>query len=78
MQFLVEVWTLWGIGMAVLATRYAVRIKLVGLRGLQGDDFFSLLVVIFYTMDAWTVHLVCESLMASQTCEPGAGPPGES
>ncbi len=39
--------------------RFGVRLKTVGFRGLQGDDFFSVLVLIFYVMDAFTVHLIC-------------------
>ncbi|KAF4468117.1 integral membrane [Fusarium albosuccineum] len=57
-SFLVEAWTLYGIGTLILLTRFAVRFKTVGLRGLQGDDFFSVLVLIFYAMDAFTVHLI--------------------
>ncbi|CAJ2511284.1 Uu.00g069090.m01.CDS01 [Anthostomella pinea] len=30
----------------------------MGLRGLQGDDFFALLTLIFYTMDAATVNII--------------------
>lgn len=37
-----------------------MRIRAVGIRGFQGDDFFSMLVLIFYAMDAATVHLICE------------------
>ncbi|KAF4990209.1 hypothetical protein FGRMN_8630 [Fusarium graminum] len=57
-SFLVEVWTLYGIGISILFARFAVRFKTVGLRGLQGDDFFSALVTVFYTVDAFTVHMI--------------------
>jgi hypothetical protein len=34
---------------------------------LQGDDAFALLVVAFYTIDATTVHNVCEYSFDSRT-----------
>lgn len=60
MQFLFELWGLYALGTIILLTRFAVRIKTVGWRGLRGDDFFSFLVMIFYAADAITVHLICE------------------
>lgn len=58
-SFLIEAWTLYGIGTSIIFARFAVRFKTVGFRGLQGDDFFSALVLLFYTVDAFTVHLIC-------------------
>jgi hypothetical protein len=46
--------------MLILLLRFAVRLKTVGVKGLQGDDAFALLVIAFYTIDATTVHNVCE------------------
>ncbi|KAF4975592.1 hypothetical protein FZEAL_7645 [Fusarium zealandicum] len=57
-SFLYEAWTLYVIGTLVIFTRFAVRLKTVGWRGFQGDDFFSILVLIFYAMDAFAVHLI--------------------
>ncbi|KAH6894058.1 hypothetical protein B0T10DRAFT_435494, partial [Thelonectria olida] len=57
-SFLIEAWTLYGIGTAIVLLRFAVRFKTVGWRNFQGDDFFSVLVLIFYAMDAFTVHLI--------------------
>ncbi|WAO89052.1 Hypothetical protein NCS54_00642700 [Fusarium falciforme] len=57
-SFLYEVWTLYGVGTLILLTRFAVRFKTVGWRGFQGDDFFSALVLIFFAMDGFTVHLI--------------------
>jgi hypothetical protein len=54
------VWALYGLGMAILSLRFAVRIKTVGLFGLQLEDLFAGLVMIMYTCDAATVHLVCK------------------
>jgi hypothetical protein len=45
---------------AVLVLRFAVRFKTVGLRGLRGDDAFAFLVLLFYTLDAVTVNIVCK------------------
>ena len=58
-QFLREEWALYGVGVAVILLRFATRIKTVGFRGFQGDDFFSLLVLAVFTMDAATVHIIC-------------------
>ncbi|KAI1873517.1 hypothetical protein JX265_005139 [Neoarthrinium moseri] len=57
-SFLDEVWTLYAIGMFILVARLGVRLKTVGFRGLQGDDLFAFIVMIMYTCDAATVHLV--------------------
>ncbi|RBR23972.1 uncharacterized protein FIESC28_03282 [Fusarium coffeatum] len=57
-EFLVEIWGLYSLGTIILFTRYAVRLRTVGWRGLKGDDFFSLLVFLFYTTDAVMVHLI--------------------
>ncbi|KAH7222961.1 hypothetical protein BKA60DRAFT_668868 [Fusarium oxysporum] len=57
-SFIIESWTLYVFGTLILFSRFAVRFKTVGWRGLQGDDFFSVLVLIFYAVDAFTVHLI--------------------
>ncbi|KAH8664126.1 hypothetical protein BX600DRAFT_512191 [Xylariales sp. PMI_506] len=57
-SFLDEIWALYGIGATILLLRFAVRIKMVGIKGFQGDDFFSILVLLLYTIDAATVHVV--------------------
>ncbi|RGP65899.1 hypothetical protein FLONG3_9031 [Fusarium longipes] len=57
-SFLLEAWGLYALGIIILLARFAVRIKTVGWRGLQGDDFFSFLVLLFFTGDAVTVHLI--------------------
>lgn len=50
--------------MLLLLLRFAVRIKTVGIRGFQGDDFFALGVIAMYTCDAATVHIVCRCIPA--------------
>ncbi|KAF7516275.1 hypothetical protein G7054_g14222 [Neopestalotiopsis clavispora] len=57
-SFLTEVWTLYAIGMTILVLRLVVRLVSVGWRGLRGDDIFAAIVMIMYTCDAATVHLV--------------------
>ncbi|KAL3424667.1 hypothetical protein PVAG01_03948 [Phlyctema vagabunda] len=57
-EFLLEVWVLFAIGVAVVLLRFAVRIKTIGFKGFQGDDFMTILVLAFFTMDAVTVHII--------------------
>ncbi|KAH7014533.1 uncharacterized protein B0I36DRAFT_425869 [Microdochium trichocladiopsis] len=57
-SFLREVWGLYIFGMLILALRFVIRLKTVGIRGLKWDDLFALLVTVFYTIDAATVHIV--------------------
>ncbi|KAH7007287.1 hypothetical protein EDB80DRAFT_645567 [Ilyonectria destructans] len=57
-SFLREAWALYSIGTIILLSRFGIRIKTVGWRGMQGDDFFSACVLVFYAMDAFTVHLI--------------------
>lgn len=59
-QFLEEGWSLYGIGMTVLFLRFAIRLRTVGFRGFRGDDAFAFLLIVFFTLDAVTVHDVCE------------------
>ncbi|CAF3588305.1 unnamed protein product [Fusarium graminearum] len=56
--FLYESWGLFALGLIILLARFTVRLRTVGWRGLQGDDTFSFLVLLFYTTDAVTVHLI--------------------
>ncbi|CVK97833.1 related to integral membrane protein PTH11 [Fusarium proliferatum] len=62
-SFIIESWTLYVFGTLILFSRFAVRFKTIGWRGLQGDGFFSVLVLIFYAVDAFTVHLICKTPM---------------
>ncbi|KAH8672650.1 hypothetical protein BGZ60DRAFT_282835 [Tricladium varicosporioides] len=57
-EFLQEAWALYGIGAVVLLLRFATRIKTVGFKGFQGDDYMSILVLALFTMDAATVHII--------------------
>ncbi|GAB7357646.1 hypothetical protein MBLNU459_g0142t1 [Dothideomycetes sp. NU459] len=55
---LAEVWAWYVLGVFVLALRYIARIRTVGVKGLQGDDFMSIGTLCFFTMDAATVTVV--------------------
>ncbi|KAH9818180.1 hypothetical protein Tdes44962_MAKER05374 [Teratosphaeria destructans] len=54
-EFLREVWILYAIGLLVLGLRFAVRIRSVGFKGWQGDDYMAIVVIFCYTADAVTV-----------------------
>lgn len=47
--FQTEAWTEYGIGSLVLLLRFFARWKTVGLKNWQGDDFFAMLSLIFWT-----------------------------
>ncbi|KAK5127580.1 hypothetical protein LTR85_006920 [Meristemomyces frigidus] len=51
-EFLREVWGLYGVGVAVLVLRSLVRLRTVGLRKFQGDDYIIIFVLFCYTADA--------------------------
>lgn len=56
--FLREEWALYALGALVILVRFAVRLRTVGLRGFQGDDYMAILVLAFFTMDAATVYII--------------------
>ncbi|KAL3420370.1 hypothetical protein PVAG01_08869 [Phlyctema vagabunda] len=56
--FIREIWALYGLGVAILLARFFTRIKTVGIRGFQGDDYLNVFVLAFYTIDAVMVHLI--------------------
>lgn len=43
-SFLSEQWIEYGIGLFIIFVRYFVRIRTVGFRGFQGDDYMAILV----------------------------------
>lgn len=55
--YLTEVWALFGVGVAIFTVRFIVRLRTVGLRGFQGDDYMALVVLACYTADAITVTI---------------------
>jgi hypothetical protein len=48
--FQTEAWTEYGIGVLILLLRYYARWKVVGFRGWQGDDWFAVLALVFWTV----------------------------
>lgn len=57
-SYLQEVWILFGVGVAVIAVRLLVRMRQVGLRQFQGDDYMTILVLGCYAADAITVTII--------------------
>ena len=56
-SFLKEVWGLFGVGCGILALRFIVRTRAVGIRNFEGDDWLAIAVWLCYTCDAVTVEL---------------------
>ncbi|KAE8382343.1 hypothetical protein BDV26DRAFT_16682 [Aspergillus bertholletiae] len=56
-SFLPEQWTEFGLGVLIIFVRMGVRLRTVGARGFQGDDYFAFLAIGLLTMDGITVHL---------------------
>lgn len=54
-SYLQEVWALFGLGVVVIVIRFLVRLRQVGLRQFQGDDYMAFIVLGCYTADAITV-----------------------
>ncbi|KAK6839152.1 hypothetical protein PG987_005018 [Apiospora arundinis] len=53
-----EIWTLYGIGSTLIACRLFVRLKMVGFRGLQPDDYIALWVFVVYTSVSVVGHVL--------------------
>lgn len=56
-SFLKEVWGLFGVGCLIMAVRFVVRIRAVGVRHFEGDDWMAIAVFFCYLCDAVTVEL---------------------
>jgi hypothetical protein len=56
-SYLPELWALYGIGVVVILLRWAVRIRTVGIKGFQGDDYLSILYLAFYTANIVIVQV---------------------
>lgn len=54
-SFLTEIWALSAVAMALIFVRWIVRVRTVGFRGFQGDDYVSIGTLAFVLMDAATV-----------------------
>ncbi|PSN64939.1 hypothetical protein BS50DRAFT_644848 [Corynespora cassiicola Philippines] len=56
-EFLIEVWVLYAIGVLWLLLRLAVRLRTVGILALQLDDAFTLLVLASWTVNCVGIHI---------------------
>ncbi|KAH6675613.1 hypothetical protein B0J14DRAFT_368253 [Halenospora varia] len=55
--YLPEVWTWFVIGVVVICLRWGVRIRTVGFRGFEGDDYISLIFLGLWTLNAAIVQI---------------------
>ena len=56
-RFLPEIWALFSVGVLWVVLRFAVRIRTVGIRGLQIDDGFAFLSVLCWTIIIVGIHI---------------------
>lgn len=63
-ELMLENWLWFSLSATLLLTRFAIRIRTVGFKGFQGDDYCAMLTLVFSTMDATAVH-ICRELLAS-------------
>ncbi|RGP71165.1 integral membrane pth11 [Fusarium sporotrichioides] len=59
--FQTEAWIEYGLGTLVLLLRYFARWKTVGFKGYQGDDYFALVSLIFWTAELVMLELIGQS-----------------
>nr|CEG03655.1 unnamed protein product [Fusarium acuminatum CS5907] len=59
--FQTEAWTEYGLGALVLFLRYFARWKTVGFKGYQGDDYFALAAMVFWTSELVMLELIGQS-----------------
>ncbi|KAF4998551.1 hypothetical protein FGRMN_3078 [Fusarium graminum] len=59
--FQTEAWTEYGLGAIVLFLRYFARWKTVGFKGYQGDDYFALAAMVFWTSELVMLELIGQS-----------------
>jgi len=48
--FQTEAWTEYGIGIVIVFSRIFARWKVVGVKNWQGDDYFAIVSVFFFTV----------------------------
>ncbi|KAJ2893472.1 hypothetical protein MKZ38_008649 [Zalerion maritima] len=53
-----EAWTEYGIGVIILLMRYFARWKAVGFKGWQGDDYFAIACLVFWTAELTMLELI--------------------
>lgn len=54
-SFLAEQWTEFGVSVAIIFVRLGVRLRMVGARGFQGDDYLAFLVSTSGAPKSWTL-----------------------
>ena len=59
--FQVEAWVEYGLGVLILFIRFFARWSAVGFQGRQGDDYFAVAALIF-----WTVRVTTDGTLAPQ------------
>ncbi|RYP34176.1 hypothetical protein DL767_004403 [Monosporascus sp. MG133] len=57
-KFVIEDWTLFAIGLCVTVIRTCTRVKHVGFKGLQGDDYLVWLAMFFYAIETSLAYAV--------------------
>jgi hypothetical protein len=76
--FTTEAFTLLGVGVGIVALRLVARTKLVGLRGLQLDDYLMCFATVRLAI---RVHILCRPIVHSTlplTCLPPSDTPRSS
>ncbi|KAJ6442470.1 allantoate permease [Purpureocillium lavendulum] len=56
--FQIEAWIEYGLGVAVLFLRFFARWKVVGFKKWEGDDYFAILVLVFWTLEFCMLQLI--------------------
>ncbi|KAF1343792.1 hypothetical protein BDV97DRAFT_339789 [Delphinella strobiligena] len=56
-----ETWAWYILGIIIISTRYVVRLRKVGIKGFQGDDYMTLGVVLCFTIDATVATIVSQT-----------------
>ncbi|RDW67077.1 hypothetical protein BP5796_09826 [Coleophoma crateriformis] len=58
-EFVIEEWSLYGLGAVMIMIRFAVRLRVVGWRHFRGDDCMAILVLTFFTMGVANSYIIC-------------------
>ncbi|BAE65559.1 unnamed protein product [Aspergillus oryzae RIB40] len=53
-----EAWTEYGIGVIILLLRIVARVRVVGFKNWQGDDYFVFVVLAFWTAELTMLELI--------------------
>lgn len=56
--FQTEAWIEYGLGTLILFLRFFARLRAVGIKGWQGDDWFAVVVLIFWTLELCMLELI--------------------